>query len=653
MNTPVPAPPDPPSADGQHELASRIVASATLLALLYLGREVLMPITLAVILSLVIFPLVRILRRIGLGQMPAVLAAVSAFTIFMLGLATVIGLQIVHVASSMPQYEETIHSKIKVLREMTIDRITTMQGEAGRVIDRLTDQNVDVQVARSGSQRGLAPSTKAVRVEIQEAPTSPLKVIGEVFSSVWGPLQTAGIVLFVLVFVLLEHEALRDRFIRLVGSTDLRTTTTAINDAGERLSRYFASQFAVNFGVGVAIWLGLAGLGFPQATLWAALTAVLRFVPYVGIIMAASSAGLFAAAVDPGWSLMIMTLVLYVTVETIASQLVEPKFYGHTTGLSPLSVVIAMIFWSWLWGPVGLILSIPLTLCLVVAGRHVKALGFLDILLGDVPALTMPQRFYQRALSGDSDEIILEARLFLKKRTFAAYCDSVLMPALHLARLDMAVGTISENQQLKVRGAIVRVIEALGSEAGKQLRKRRRSSVLDLTNPGRSLRRQREDVTGPWQGPLSVPAGSVVLGVGLGSVGDDLATEILVRVLRDLHIDARHLSMEDFGTEPPPGAVPASVAMVCIVSIAPDQERETGTWVAAEIRRRFPEASIVAVLLPGVLLGNEHAPVSSNIDLVVSSFEEAAQQAIARIPRNTEGTSAGVRNSNEVKRKIQ
>ncbi len=653
MNSPVPSPPDPPSVVVRHELASGIVASATLLALLYLGREVLMPITLAVILSLVIFPLVRILRRIGLGQMPAVLAAVSAFTIFMLGLATVIGLQIVHVASSMPQYEETIHSKVKVLREMTIDRITAMQGEAGRVIDRLTDQDADVPVARSGSQRGLAPSTNTVRVEIQEPPDSPLKVIGKVFSSVWGPLQTAGIVLFVLVFVLFEHEALRDRFIRLAGSTDLRATTTAINDAGERLSRYFSSQFAVNFGVGAVIWLGLAGLGFPQATLWAALTAVLRFVPYVGVFMAAVSGGLFAAAVDPGWSLMIMTLVLYVTVETIASQLVEPKFYGHTTGLSPLSVVIAVIFWSWLWGPVGLIVSIPLTLCLVVAGRHVKALGFLEILLGDAPALTMPQRFYQRALSGDSDEIISESRVFLKSRTFAAYCDSVLMPALHLARLDIAAGTISENQQLKVRGAIVRVIESLGSEAGKQLRKPRRSSVLDLTNPGRHLRRQREDVSGPWQGPLSVPAGSVVLGVGLGSLGDDLATEILVRVLRDLHIDARHLSMEDFGMEPPPGAMPASVAMVCIVSIAPDQEQETGTRVAAEIRHRFPEASIVAVLLPGVLLGHEHAPVSSNIDLVVSSFEEAAQHAIARIPRNTEGTGAGVRKSYGVKRKVR
>ena len=156
---------------------------------------------------------------------------------------------------------------------------------------------------------------------------------------------------------------------------------------------------------------------------------------------------------------------LFLIVELIAAQLVEPQLYGHTTGLSPLSVVIAAIFWSWLWGPIGLIVSTPLTLCLLVAGRHVKALSLLDILLGDTQALTMPQRFYQRALSGDSDEIIASARAFLKQHSFANYCDLVLLPALHLARLDLEAGAISPDQQAKVRGSMVAVIAAIGGES--------------------------------------------------------------------------------------------------------------------------------------------------------------------------------------------
>ena len=353
-------------------------------------------------------------------------------------------------------------------------------------------------------------------------------------------------------------------------------------------------------------------------------------MPYAGVLIAALSAGLLAAAVDQGWSLVILTLGLYVIVETVATELVEPQLYGHSTGLSPLSVVIAAIFWSWLWGPVGLVISTPLTLCLVVAGRHVQALAFLDILLGDAPALTMPQRFYQRALSGDSDEIIAAAHVFLKRKSFAAYCDAVVMRALHLARLDLAQGAISTEQLLKVRSAIVTVIEALDTETGRRSRRHRRTSVFDDPSLGRHLRLQRERVSGPWQGPLGAPPGSVVLGIGFGSSGDDLATEILVRILRDLQIDARHVSIADVEAAQPPGATPASVSMICIVSIAPGQEQERGALLAAQFRRQFPHACIAAVLLPEALPSPQRVPLSSDVDLTLGSFEEAVHHVIAR-----------------------
>jgi len=407
--------------------------------------------------------------------------------------------------------------------------------------------------------------------------------------------------LVVLVFVLLEHEALRDRFIRIAGGSDIRLTTIAINDAGERLSRFFVSQFAVNLCVGVVIWVGLSIIRLPHPLLWAALTAVLRFVPYVGVWIGALCATLLAAAVDPGWTLALITFAMFVIVELIAAQLVEPQLYGHTTGLSPLSVVIAAIFWSWLWGPIGLILSTPLTLCLLVAGRHIKALSILDVLLGDTQALTLPERFYQRALSADAREIIAGARVFLKRNSFADYCDLVLLPALHLARIDLEAGAISVDQQMKVRGAMVAVIAAIGGESGRSMRRRLRSSVLSDSTAGRMLRRQREQTSGRWQGPLTVPPGSVMLCVGLGSMADDLATELLVRILRDRKIDARHMSLEDLDAVPPADVADA-VGIVYVVSAFPSEERGRGDAAAQEMRRRFPQACIVAVFLPGMLL---------------------------------------------------
>jgi hypothetical protein len=313
---------------------------------------------------------------------------------------------------------------------------------------------------------------------------------------------------------------------------------------------------------------------------------------------------LLAAAVDPGWSLSFIVLGLFVVVELIAGQLVEPQLYGHTTGLSPLSVVIAAIFWSWLWGPIGLILSTPLTLCLLVAGRHIKALSLLDVLLGDTQALTMPQRFYQRALSADSAEIIAGARQFLKRNSFANYCDLVLMPALHLARLDLEAGAIDEDQQMKVRGAMVEVIGAIGGESRRVSRRYLRSSLLAQTNAGRQLRQQRERQSGRWQGPLSVPPGSVMLCIGLGSMSDELATELLVRILRNQKIDARHMSLDDLSAAPPPN-VADLVSIVYLVSAFPSEERGRGEATAQEMRRRVPQACIVAVFLPGMLLQPE------------------------------------------------
>jgi predicted PurR-regulated permease PerM len=574
-----------------------IISTATLLALLYFARDVLVPITLAFILSLLIAPLVRGLRRIGLGQTLSVLAAVLVLALSFGAVAAVIGTQLVHMSASLPKYERTLDRKLETLNNLTIKRVSAMTAQARRVLNR----NPEVQPPQTTLQTDAAVPQAPIPVEMHEAPANSFQVIQRVLGSIWVYIETTGIVVVVLIFVLLEQEALRDRFIRIAGGTDIRLTTLVLNDAGDRLSRFFVSQFAVNFSVGILIWLGLSLIGLPHPIVWAALTALLRFVPYVGVWIAALCAALLGAAVDPGWSVALETLGWFVLVELVASQLVEPQLYGHTTGLSPLSVVIAAIFWSWLWGPIGLIVSTPLTLCLLVAGRHIKALSLLDVLLGDTQALTMPQRFYQRALSDDSNEIIASAREFLKRNSFANYCDLVLLPALHLARLDLSSGAISQEQQTRVRASMVAVIAAIGGDSPKLLRRRLRSSVLDRSTAGRLLRQQREQVSGRWQGPLQVPAGSVIVCVGLGSMSDDLATELLVRILRDQKIDARHMSLEDLEAAAPPNAAEA-VSIVYVVSAFPSEERSHGDAAAEKLRQRFSNACVVAVFLPGMLL---------------------------------------------------
>lgn len=604
-----------------------IIATGVVLASLYFGKDVLVPIILALILGLLMAPFVRLLQKIRLGHTYAVLIAVLLLATVASGLMTIIGSQIVHLAESLPQYEMTVHAKLQMLHDMTLARLQTMSGEAGKVVNAL--------IAKSGAGQAQGAPAAAANGNLIDVPelASPWGTVRKVLSSLWNPLETTGIVLVVLVFVLLEYESLRDRFIRAIGGTDLRATTAAINDAGERLSRFFVSQFSVNFGVGLIIWLGLTAIGLPNALLWGALTAVLRFVPYVGVWLAALLAGLLAAAVTPGWSLLLMTLGLFVVVEAIVSQLLEPQLYGHATGLSPLAVVVSAIFWSWLWGPIGLVLSTPLTLCLVVMGQHVKAFTLLGILLGDTPALTLPERFYQRALSGDADEIIAAARGFLRQRSFARYCDVVLLPALQLAQTDLAQKAIGPGQLLKARTTVVRVIEVLGRETPSQPRWRRRTSVLDDDSLGHYLRLQREHAAGRWQGPLAVAPGSIVLCMDSGNRYDDIATEILVRILRDLHVDARHVSIKDveeFEAEPHPEATPDAVSMVLVVNAAGAGGWESGDAVAKEVRQRFADAVVIAVLLPNLLEAQEIQEVGPYVDRTAQSFEQAAQYVIEK-----------------------
>ncbi len=615
----------PTNASAQQWLRERpnpIMTGAIVLALLYVGRDVLVPLALAIMLSFLVAPVVRALRQFGVGHVPSVLMAVLALTVSCMAIAVVLATQILHLAESLPRYETTVQRKLKMLDEATVGRFRLLTREASRLLE-LHEAAVPIPGSAADLERSVPTRPPGV-VVLQSLEATPLQLARKLLSSVWVPLQATGIVLLVLIFALLERESLRDRFIRIAGASDIRSTTLALNDAGDRLSRYFVSQFAVNLVFAVAIGVSLGILGVPQAALLGSLAGVMRFVPYVGVGIAALFTTALAFAVDPGWSLAAGTLGVFILFDTIAGQLLEPHLYGHAAGLSPLAVVVGAIFWSWLWGPVGLILSTPLTVCLVVAGQHMQALGILELLLSDAQALTLPQRFYQRALSGDPQEIIANAREFLRRDSLAAYCDRVLIPALHLARLDADMGRTSKDQHQKIHRVIIDVVAALSS--GLKLPQRpHRGSVLEDASAGRWLRQERELLSGPWQGPLGAPPGSVVICSGLGSSADDLAAELLVRLLITEKVDARHFSPADIDAGLPPGADPEGVSIMYLVSAFPGPERERADSIGKQVRELFPRALVVEILCPGVTALAERGESAGNADHVTDSLVQAIE----------------------------
>jgi hypothetical protein len=392
------------------------------------------------------------------------------------------------------------------------------------------------------------------------------------------------------------------------------------------VSRFFFCQFLVNGTFGAAVGLALWLAGIPHAPLWGTLSAVLRFVPYIGALGAGVAIALFAAAVDPGWRLSLSCVALFATLEVVVANVVEPKLYGHSTGLSPLAVVVSALFWGTLWGPVGLLVSTPLTLILVVAARHVAVLEPLAILFGAAPGVTAAQRFFQRALSGETDAIIRDAGAFLRRAGFARYCDHVLLPGLALAVADLERGQIDAGQQERIRTTVAELAESLAPSGSRPHWWRgRRVSLLDA-NIGAHLRKVREARLGRWQGSLDVPTGSIVLCAGLATERDDLVGELLARTLRGAGVDARSLPLP----LPYEEHDPARAALVSTVFVPYPLAAAFAQWThaVAGVRALLPHALIVTVRHPADAAAGAHADVGDHVDMVLRSFEESLAFAV-------------------------
>ncbi|MBV9747933.1 MAG: AI-2E family transporter, partial [Acetobacteraceae bacterium] len=443
-----------------------LAVGVVIVAALYLGREVLIPITLAVLLTFVLSPVVELLRHIRVPRVLAVLLAVVFAISIILALSGAIGMQVASLASDLPRYANTIEKKVNTVEGFMTSRVELIEKRLGRGVQKASSGEGVTPNPASTAPEGTVQ--KPVPVEVQQPSPAPLTIVQQILSPVLTPLEDLLIVLIVAIFVLLQKDDLRDRLIRLFGSNDLHRTTVAMDDAAHRLSRYFLAQLAINTTFGVIIALGLFIIGVPSPVLWGIIGALLRFVPYIGSFIAAVLPTMLAAGVSPGWGMGIETAALYVLVESITGQFIEPMVYGHSTGLSPAAVVIAAIFWTWIWGPVGLILSTPLTLCLVVLGRHVDRLEFLDVILGDRPALTPVENFYQRMLAGDTDEAQDQAEHLLKERSLSSYYDEVVLKGLQLAATDAQRGVLAEGQIESIKRAVEALVVDLGGHGDEE-----------------------------------------------------------------------------------------------------------------------------------------------------------------------------------------
>jgi len=430
-------------------IAAGLLAAAIVVGFLYVGRDVLVPVALTTLISFALGPLVSWLRRF-VGLKPAVGLSVLLAVVVVGGLAFLLAWQITDLAANLPKYRSNLHQKIEELR-----------GGGGLIADAVGGvRELANELMRPQGAAGVQPSAPRPPPGNIEGATA-LDIVASFLLPVIVPLLLTGLIIVLVVFMLLEREPLRDRLIHLLSRGDISRTTEAINDAVTRLSRYLATQFLINIGFGAVIAIGLWIIGMPNPLVWGLLGAVLRFIPYAGAAIGALAPTLVAVAVSPGWTLPLLTLGLVVGCEVIAGQIIEPLLYGSSTGMSPLAVLISTITWTALWGPVGLLLAMPLTVCLVVIGRHVPQLAFLGILLADEPTLPAEAQVYHRLLAHSPLDAVEIAVDYARDNGAPALFDEVLLPVLMLAETDRRRAALDGERLRLVADGIEEIITAV------------------------------------------------------------------------------------------------------------------------------------------------------------------------------------------------
>ncbi len=436
-----------------------LVAAVVIIAALYFAKEVLLPLALAVLLSFLLTPLANRLERWGLPRIPSVLAVVCLAFCVIGVLIWVVSLQALDLSTKLQTYKGNIVAKVSAVVSGSgpISKAATTLEDLSKEIASKTAKSTEGATANEGGATEPPAATPkpadiereppAVPVKFVEGPSSVISQISDWLGPLVAPLATAGLVAVLVIFMLVNREDQRNRLIQLFGTSNLHVTTEALTDAATRVTRFLRMQFLINAGYGTSVAIALTVIGVPNAVMWGVLGFMLRFLPYVGPIIAATMPIAVSAAVSSGWMQPLLVLGWYIVLELVVNNLVEPWVYGSTIGVSPVGIIIAAIFWTWLWGPIGLVLAMPLSVCLVVLANYVPQLRFVTVLFGDQPALSPAERTYQRLLSMDGVEVHKVANQYLKSAPLAEYYDDVLIPSLALAERDRHAGLLADEQE--------------------------------------------------------------------------------------------------------------------------------------------------------------------------------------------------------------
>jgi predicted PurR-regulated permease PerM len=599
VREPLPSPAAGPSARAQSAARAIfrefrpyvvIVGILPVVAALYWGQGVLIPVALASLFTFLLSPIVRALERAGLGRiragkaMAALLVVGLVFSIIG-GAAWIIVQQVTAFGSELPQYRGNIIRKVQEFRGL------------GR--------NSPLAEVQSAAKEVMGELQKAETLKGESKPL-PVVVKPEVFGLWQLPrllqaVGAAGFVVVLVIFMLIERREMRDRFIRLAGERRLANVTRAIDEASDRVSRYLLVHSMINVIYGAAVATGLFLIGVPYAVLWGVLAILLRFLPYIGAPLAAVGPIVLSLAVFDGWQRPLATFALFVAVELITYMVMEPLLYGQTIGVSPPALLVAVAFWTWLWGPIGLVVGTPLTVCLVVFGKHIPALGFVTVFMTDEPALSRDVSYYQRLLAGDSEEAagILEAHL--EGHGLTEVFDDIVIPALSRAKSDCEIQRVTREEAAALYSAARKTVEKLAPHG-------------EASAAGASIARVS------------------VLGCAAGSEADEVALAMLAQLLGPAKCAIEPVSAHALSGEIVGLAASIKPGVLLIVAIAPGAA-EQAHLLCRRLRARFPDIMILIGRWGdhGGSTGDRELFLDAGADAVGRTLRESRDQMLERV----------------------
>jgi predicted PurR-regulated permease PerM len=578
-------------------LSQLLTSLALIIAALYWAHTVFIPVALALLLTFLVNPVVSVLQGRGLGRTPAVILVVILMFSLLGGIGWTITADLSSLAAELPRYGENIRHKIADLRGVGHSSvIKTIQAAAQKVMDDLQQTN-----------KPAGETEKPVQVVVQGP-----SVLWQLPLAL-GPLATAGLVLILVIFMLLKQADLRDRLLALAGYGRLTLATKALDEAGQRISRYLLMQSIINGSFGCAVGLGLFLIGLPHAIVWGFLAAVLRFIPYIGASAATILPVALSLAVFQGWLQPLLIIGLIVGLELVNTMVLEPFLYSQSAGVSAVALLVAVAFWTWLWGPVGLLLSTPLTVCLGVLGKYVPQLGLIGVLMSDEPALETSTSYYQRLIARDDDEALEIVDEFLKTHALEAVYDTVLVPALVAAKQDRQRNILTEDDWHFIVQAMREIVEELGT---RQL-------------PAETPAAEATAALVNGQGAISPPTVRMVA-CPARDEADEVALLMVRQVLDPTRYELQVVSAAMLTAEVISLVEQQRVSLVCIAALPPGALAPT-RYLCKRLRTRSPECKIVVGRwgLTGNIEENRALLLAAGADEVGTTLRETRNQVMA------------------------